>query len=173
MKENKITTKTLAIMAIYCAMFVILDRISDALNLFKMASGGKLNFGPIALLVCSYHLGWKKGAMIGVISVFLQLVIGSVGWYGFASFFLDYMIAYSVYGIASLFPNRGLLYSGILVTSLIRLLSSTLAGTIVWQTPLWGSFTYNASYMIPTTVCAILVVPLLCERLRPLMERYH
>ena len=173
MKNNKLDTKTIAIMAIYCALFVILDRVSDALNLFKMASGGKLNFGPIALLICSYHLGWKKGALIGVVSVFLQLVIGSVSWYGFASFLLDYLIAYAAYGIASLFPNFSYFYSGVLVTSLIRLLSSTLAGTIVWETPLWGSFIYNASYMIPTTVCAIIAVPLLCERLKPLMERYR
>jgi thiamine transporter len=166
MKENKITTKTLAIMAIYCAMFVILDRISDALNLFKMASGGKLNFGPIALLVCSYHLGWKNGLIVSVTSVFLQLIIGSVTWYGIWSFLLDYLIAYSAYGLASLFPNYKYLYSGVLITSLIRLISSTLAGTLVGQTPLWGSLTYNASYMIPTTICVIILVPLLCERLK-------
>ncbi|MBQ6217325.1 MAG: energy-coupled thiamine transporter ThiT [Erysipelotrichaceae bacterium] len=163
---KKSETRTLALMAIYCALFVVFDRVSDMLNLFKMANGGKLNFGPIALLICSYHLGWKKGALVGVVSVFLQLVIGSVSWYGIASFLLDYMIAYSAYGIASLFPNFSYFYSGILVTSLVRLLSSTLAGTIVWETPFWASLAYNASYMIPTTLCAIIVVPLLCERLK-------
>jgi thiamine transporter len=153
-------------MALYCALFIVFDRLSDTLNLFKMASGGKLNFGPIALLVCSYHLGWKNGLIVSVTSVFLQLIIGSVTWYGIWSFLLDYLIAYSAYGLASLFPNYKYLYSGVLITSLIRLLSSTLAGTLVWQTPLWGSLTYNASYMIPTTVCVIILVPLLCERLK-------
>ncbi len=160
-------------MAIYCAIFVVLDRVSDALNLFKMASGGKLNFGPIALLICSYHLGWKKGTAVAVTSVFLQLVIGSVTWYGIASFLLDYLIAYSAYGLASLFPNYGYFYSGVFVTSLIRLLSSTLAGVLLWETPFWASLTYNAGYMIPTTICAIVVIPLLCERLKPLMEKYR
>ncbi len=153
-------------MAIYCALFVVFDRVSDMLNLFKMANGGKLNFGPIALLICSYHLGWKKGTLVGIVSVFLQLVIGSVSWYGIASFLLDYMIAYAVYGLASLFPNISYFYSGIFVTSAIRLLSSTLAGTIVWESPFWASLTYNASYMIPTTLCAVIIVPLLCERLK-------
>ncbi len=171
MKKNE--ARTLAIMSIYCALFIIFDRISEALNLFKMASGGKLNFGPIALLICSYHLGWKKGLLVGVTSVFLQLVIGSVSWYGIASFLLDYLIAYSVYGLASLFPSFGYFYSGILITSAIRLLSSTLAGIFLWETPFWASLTYNATYMIPTTVCAFLVVPLLCERLKPLMEKYR
>lgn len=163
---KKLTTKTLAIMAIYCAMFVILDRISDALNLFQMANGGKLNFGPVALLMCSYHLGWKNGLLVGVTSVFLQLAIGSVKFYGIWSFLLDYLIAYAVYGLASLFPNWKYFYSGVLITSALRLLSSTLSGTLLWETPLWASLVYNASYMIPTTVCAIIVVPLLCERLK-------
>ena len=99
---KKIETKTLTMIAIYCAVFVILDRVSDTLNLFRMASGGKLNFGPLALLVCSYHLGWVKGTMVSVTSVFLQLVIGSVSWYGFASFLLDYLIAFAVLGAVSL-----------------------------------------------------------------------
>lgn len=163
---KNIKTETLAIMALYCALFVVLDRISDALNLFQMASGGKLNFGPIALLMCSYHLGFKNGLLIGVVSVFLQLVIGSVKFYGIYSFLLDYMIAYAVYGIASLFPNYKYFYSGIIITSLIRLMSSTLSGILLWESPFWASLTYNASYMVPTTICVIIVVPLLCERLR-------
>ena len=153
-------------MAIYCAMFVLLDRISDMLNLFPMPSGGKLNLGPIALLMCSYHLGWKNGLLVGIVSVFLQLVIGSVGFYGIWSFLLDYLIAYAAYGLASLFPNYKYFYSGILITSLIRLASSTLSGTLLWETPLWGSLVYNASYMVPTTICVLIVVPLLCERLK-------
>ena len=166
MKKKTISTETLTIMAIYCALFVVLDRISDTLNLFQMASGGKLNFGPIALLICSYHLGHRNGLLVGFVSVFLQLAIGSVGFYGIWSFVLDYLIAYSVYGLASLFPNYKYFYSGILITSLIRLLSSTISGTLLWETPFMASLTYNATYMIPTTVCAIIFVPLLCERLK-------
>jgi len=163
---KKMSTRTIAIMAMYCALFVVLDRISDMLNLFQMPDGGKLNFGPIALLIGSYHLGWKNGLFVGAVSVFLQFVVGSVKYYGILSFLLDYLIAYAIYGAASLFPNYKYFYSGILITSLIRLLSSTLAGTIVWESPFLASLTYNGSYMIPTTICAIIVVPLLCERLK-------
>ena len=163
---KKISTKDLALMAMYCAVFVILDRLSDMFNLFQMASGGKLNFGPIALLICSYHLGYRNGLIVGILSVFLQLAIGSVKFYGIYSFLLDYLIAYAVYGIASLFPNYKYFYSGVIITSAIRLLSSTLSGVLLWETPIWSSLIYNASYMVPTTICAIIVVPLLCERLK-------
>ena len=163
---KKLDTKIISVMAIYCAAFVILDRLSDVVNLFQMPSGGKLNLGPIAILMCSYHLGWKNGLLMGFVSVFLQLAIGSVGFYGIYSFILDYLIAYSCYGTASFFPNYKYLYSGIFITSIIRLLSSTISGTLLWETPLWSSLVYNATYMIPTTICVLIVVPIICERLK-------
>ena len=153
-------------MAIYCALFVILARLSDMVNLFQMPSGGKLNFGPIALLMCSYHLGWKFALPVGIVSVFLQLAIGSVGFYVIWSFLLDSLIGYGVYGLASLFPTWKYFYSGIRVTSLNRLASSTLSGMLLWETTFWASLVYNGSYMIPTTLCAVIIVPLLCERLK-------
>lgn len=163
---KKLDIKTMALMALYMALFVVLDRVSDMLNILPMPNGGKLNFGPIALLVCSYHLGYKKGLLVGFVSVFLQLVIGSVKFYGLPSFLLDYLIAYSIYGIASLFPNIKYFYSGILITSIIRILSSTASGMLVWGEPLWASLSYNATYLVPTTICALIIVPLLCERLK-------
>lgn len=163
MKRSEV--RTLALMAMYCALFVVLDRVSDMVHLFEMPSGGKLNLGPIALLMCSYHLGYKKGSLVAFVSVFLQLVIGSVKWYGAYSFLLDYLIAYTVYGLAVVFPNFGHFYSGVLITSILRLLSSTLSGVLCWETAFWASLQYNALYMVPTTICVLIVVPLLTERL--------
>ena len=164
MRNNQI--RSITFMGMYLALFFVFDWLANAVGFLQMPNGGSLGLGIIPLLLCSYHLGWKKGTLVGIVSVFLQLVIGSVSWYGIASFLLDYMIAYSVYGLASLFPNISYFYSGIFVTSAVRLLSSTLAGTIVWESPFWASLTYNASYMIPTTLCAVIIVPLLCERLK-------
>ena len=133
------TTRKLVYMALYLALFIVLDRISDSISLFRMANGGKLNLGPIVLLLCSYHLGWKEGTAVAFISVFVQWLIGSVTWYGIVSFLFDYLIAYSVYGLASLFPNFGVFYSGILITSILRLISSTIASMLVWNYPLWAA----------------------------------
>lgn len=163
MKRSEV--KTLALMAMYCAIFVVLDRVSDLVHLFELPNGGKLNLGPIALLMCSYHLGYKKGSLVAFVSVFLQLAIGSVKWYGPTSFILDYLVSYTVYGLAELFPNFGFFYSGIVFTSILRLLSSTVSGMLNWQTPFFASLVYNASYIVPTTICALIVVPLLAKRL--------
>ena len=56
-------------------------------------------------------------------------------------------------------------YSGVAVTNLIRLAIHVVAGTIYWMTPWWGSFTYNAWYMIPTMIMCLILIPLIYGRL--------
>ena len=50
--------------------------------------------------------------------------------------------------------------------NLIRLLLHVLAGVWFWATPWWGSFTYNAWYMIPTMLLCLVVIPVLLDRLQ-------
>ncbi|HPW54041.1 MAG TPA: energy-coupled thiamine transporter ThiT [Erysipelotrichaceae bacterium] len=158
-------------MALYGALFVVLDFIANTFNLFVMPQGGRLSLGTIALILASYHLGWKEGVVVSVVSVFLMLVTGSVNYYGMFSFLFDYLLAYAVYGLSSVFPNYKKLYCGIIVTSLIRLAFSTLSGIVVWEVPFWGSLSYNASYIIPTMIMDLIIVPLLYEKLVPLFKK--
>jgi len=51
------------------------------------------------------------------------------------------------------------------ITNLIRLVIHVIAGTVFWGTPWWGSFTYNAWYMIPTMIMCLILIPLIYERL--------
>lgn len=163
--------KGLVHIALYGALFVVLDFIANTFNLFVMPQGGRLSLGTIALLLASYHLGWKKGVVVCVVAVILMLVTGSVNYYGMFSFLFDYLLAYGAYGLSSLVPNYKKLYCGIIITSLIRLAFSTISGIVVWQTPFWGSLTYNGSYIIPTMLMDLIIVPLLYEKLAPLFKK--
>ena len=80
-------------------------------------------------------------------------------------FFFDYLFAFSIYGIACLFPNFGYFYTGVLATNFLRFLSHTIGGVLVWETALWGSITYNAPYMIATCIIDLIVVPIIVSRL--------
>ncbi|MGI6607463.1 MAG: energy-coupled thiamine transporter ThiT [Erysipelotrichaceae bacterium] len=162
--------KGLVYVALYGALFVVLDFIANTFNLFVMPQGGRLSLGTIALLLASYHLGWKKGVLVCLVAVFLMFVTGSINYYGMFSFLFDYLFAYTAYGFSSLFKNYKRLYCGIIITSLIRLMFSTIAGIVVWETPLWGSLTYNASYIIPTMIVDLIIVPLLYEKITPLLK---
>ncbi|MBR0474694.1 MAG: energy-coupled thiamine transporter ThiT [Erysipelotrichaceae bacterium] len=166
MKNSK--TRDLVYMALYAAMFVVLDLVT----IWRMPQGGSINLSSIALLLASYHLGWKKGAICGLVANGLLYVTGSMNFYGsIISLFFDYLFAYTAYGFASLFPNVKYFYSGIVITSLIRLACSTFSGCVAWETPLWASLGYNAEYIIPVMVIDMVVVPLIFEKLKPIVNK--
>lgn len=166
MKNSK--TRDLVYMALYAAMFVVLDLVT----IWRMPQGGSINLSSIALLLASYHLGWKKGAICGLVANGLLYVTGSMNFYGsIISLFFDYLFAYTAYGFASLFPNAKYFYSGIVITSLIRLACSTFSGCVAWETPLWASLGYNAEYIIPVMVIDMVVVPLIFEKLKPIINK--
>ena len=167
----KWTTKDLVYMALYAALFIVLDVAVNTLGILQMPNGGSLGVSVIPLLMASYHLGWQKGTVVSVLSILLQYVTGPMYTPDLLGFLLDYFIAFSVYGLASLFPNYKGFYSGVLITNLIRLLSSTLSGTWVWGLDYWPSFLYNAAYMIPTAILCLVLLPLVMPRLKPAMNK--
>ena len=169
--NQKITVKDLVLMAFYVALFMVLDTFINTLPILQMPNGGSLGLSTIALLMASYHLGWKKGLLVAVVSVFAQFVTGPMYTPNLLGFLLDYLIAFSVYGLASLFPNIKCFYTGVLITNFVRFVCSTISGCIVWQTALWGSITYNAYYMIPTAILGLVIIPLLYKALEPRLNK--
>ena len=158
-------------MALYAALFVVLDFITNTFNLLPMPQGGHLGLGTIALLLASYHLGWKKGAIVCLVSNVLLYITGSMNFYGSViSLFFDYILAYTAYGFSSAFPNFKYFYSGIVITSLIRLACSTFSGCAAFGSPFGRSLVYNAGYIIPTMIVDLIVVPLLFERIKPIVK---
>lgn len=86
-------------------------------------------------------------------------------------FLLDYLLAFGAYGLASLFPNFGWFYSGVLITNALRFLFSTLSGVYVWGVDWIGSIAYQASYMIPTLILGMVLVPILMKSLQPMLKK--
>lgn len=147
--------KDLVFMAMYAALFAVLDVFSNEFIPFlQMPKGGSIGVSTVVLLVCSYHLGWKKAVLSG--PMYMTNLFG---------FVLDYLFAFSIYGIASLFPNFGYFYTGVIITNFLRFVSHTIGGVLVWETPLWGSITYNAPYMIATCIVGMILVPIIVKRL--------
>ncbi|MBQ1342085.1 MAG: energy-coupled thiamine transporter ThiT [Erysipelotrichaceae bacterium] len=170
MKNN--STRDIVYMALYAALFVALDFVTNTFNLLPMPQGGHLGLGTIALILASYHLGWKKGAVVCLASNLLMYITGSMNFYGSViSLFFDYIIAYTAYGFSSCFPNIKYFYSGIIITSLIRLACSTYSGIAAFGSPFMASLSYNAGYIIPTMIVDAIIVPLLYERLKPIVKK--
>lgn len=163
-------TKDLILMAFYLAIFVVLDYMANVLPLFKMPNGGTLGLGVIALSVASYHLGWKKGVAVGLLSVLLQFLTGRMYVVDPMQFVLEYLVAFGIYGLTSIFPNYSIkgipIYVGIIVTNLIRYLAHSIAGTLYWKTEWWASVSYNGWYMIPTMIVCLILTPIIMNRIQ-------
>lgn len=172
MRKNRLSVKDLCLMALYAAMFVILDYLGNTLPILQMPQGGSIGFGTIALLLASYHLGWQKGLIVAVVSLPLQFMTGKVWFEGIVGYTLDYVIAFSVYGMAAVFPNYKYFYSGIVVTNVVRFISSTISGMVVYHLNLGGSIAYNGPYMLATLLVGLIFVPLIHQALLPVLKKY-
>ena len=149
---KNLSVKDLVLMAFYVALFMVLDTFVNTLGIFQMPNGGSLGVSTLALLMASYHLGWKKGLFVSVVSVFAQFVTGPM---------------YT----PCLFPNFGYFYTGVLVTNFIRFICSTISGTVVWGVDLWGSIVYQATYMVPTLILGLIIIPLLYKAVEPSIKK--
>ena len=168
---EKMKTKDLVLMAFYVALFIVLDLFVNAVPFFQMPNGGSWGLSTIPLLLASYHLGWKKGTLVCIVAVFLMFVTGPMYTPDLLGFLLDYLLAFSVYGLAGLFPNIKMFYTGVFVTNALRFVLHTIAGVVVWGVDLWGSITYQAYYMIPTFILGIIFVPIMYKSLEPFMKK--
>lgn len=167
MENKKLTTRELVMLAVYAALFITIELVQNQLGLFEMPNGGSLSVSAVILLLASYHLGYKKGIAISLLSVVLQFITGYMHLTtGPIGFFLDYVLAYGIYGIASLLPNIKYFYTGVLITNLVRFFAHTISGMVFYQTKFMASMAYNATYMVPTTIVAIILVPILHQRLK-------
>jgi len=166
--------KDLVYMAVYIALALVLDYVSQLIPFLQMPQGGSINLAVIPVIISSYHLGWKKGLSIGFMWWIVGfLFLGLNRWYlNPMQYLFDYIIPALVLGLACLFHNN---YVGTSVTVAIRFLSTLISGALYWppegalagsQAAWIGSFTYNLYYNLGTLVVALILVPILMKRVK-------
>ena len=167
-------TKDLVLMALYIALFAVLEKVTMTFPLFKMASGGRLSLSIIPLMIASYHLGVGKASVVALISVGLKLVMKAPYVVHPVQFLFDYPIAYMVYALAVKFKDvkakEMSLPIGVLVANILRFMSHNIAGWVFFAdgypgNVFWGVMGYNATYMIPTLIISFVVVMLVKPRI--------
>ncbi len=180
MKQSR--TRALCECAIMLALAVILSYIQFG----KLPFGGAItpaSMLPICLLSIKYGLKWGVGTAF-CYSWFQILQGGVFGWglspvMLIASLLLDYVLAFTVLGLAGIFRKRGVLGGilGISVVCVVRFVIHFLAGIILWANleefvafgetfsnrPVLYSLLYNGSYMLPEALICILVAALLLK----------
>ena len=173
----------------------VMIAIGTVLSMFEFkgpwALGGGITFcSMLPLVLVSWRYGCRWGLFTAFVHSLLQMILGISNvqyatnvWTAILIILFDYVIAYSVIGLAAMFKNRLknqqlALVLGIVVTFLLRLACHYISGVAVWEVlwpnelgwaaPIW-SISYNASYMVPEIVITGIVAAL---SYRPL-EKYY
>ena len=105
MKENRKEVLYLVQIALYAAIFIVLDVLSNMIPFLKMPQGGSIGLSVIVLLLASYRLGWKGGLTVVGISLVLMMISGPPFSQNMLDYFLEYVVAFGVYGLAVLLPT--------------------------------------------------------------------
>ena len=169
-------TRDLVLMAMYTAMFVVLEYLSTVMPILKMPQGGSIGLAGVAVMLAAYQMGFIKGFLVGVLGIFVSGMFDPLYIYHWAQVIFDYPLAYGIYAICALVPNiktKGyILPIGVIVANFARFMSHNIGGWIFFAdgypgNVLWGVVGYNATYMIPTTIVTFILVMILIQRIKP------
>ncbi len=166
---------------------VALATVLSLIQVFKLPWGGSvtlLSMLPIA--VFSIKNGTKKGLAVSFVFSLVQLGQGIVdGLFGWgltpvslvACIFADYIIAYTVIGLAGLFRGKGLSgwLMGTALAVFLRFAAHYASGVLIFNSfgELWQGFytentwlyslLYNGCYMLPETVFTLMGAAILFQ----------
>lgn len=145
------------------------------IKLWQMPQGGSITLGTMVPL---FILALRRGPVAGVIAGALYgvfegwILSGGKNFYYPAQVILDYPVAFGVLGLAGFFHRTPAF--GVLVASLARYGAHVLSGILFFgqyakgQPVVLYSLTYNALYLLPDFVIAIVLTLLVWERLERL-----
>ena len=172
MKQNRI--RILCESAILLALSVVLSYI----KIIQLPFDGSitlLSMLPLCLISIRHGIGWGLGTAFCY--SWFQILQGGVFSWGLTpimlvgSLFLDYILAFTVLGLAGVFRKKGTLgmVGGIAIACTLRFVSHFLSGVVLWANleqfvafgqewvgrPVLYSLCYNGIYMLPETVLTV------------------
>lgn len=167
-----------------CAVMLALAVVLSFVKFFQLPFDGSITLAsmlPICLVSIKYGLKWGLGTAFCY--SWTQILQGGVFSWGLTpvmligSLFLDYIIAFTVLGLAGLFRKKGFWGQiiGITLACVLRFLVHFLAGIILWANyaefvafgvewvnqPVLYSICYNGIYMLPDTAIVLVLAVLL------------
>ena len=153
------------------AIMVALAQILSYIKIMELPNGGSLTPAMFPILLFAVRWGLKDGLLAGFVFGLLQLIFDGAYAWGWQSILGDYIVAYTLLGLAGLFHKNpyGYFY-GVLVGGLARFLSHYITGATLWAeympdtffgmtmtSPWFYSALYNGSYMLVDMIVCVVV----------------
>lgn len=168
-----------------CGMMLALSIALSYVVLYKMPLGGALTLcSMLPVMLISIRHGLRWGLPTAFLFSLFQLLTSEVFAWGLtigmllASILLDYLLAFSVLGLAGLFRRFGVIgcLCGILLACALRFGVHFLSGVVLWakydefivfgetffNRPYLYSLLYNGFYMLPETLLTGAFATILC-----------
>lgn len=162
-----------------CAMMLALSIALSFVVLYEMPWGGAVTLlSMLPVMLVSIRHGLKWGLTTSFLYAWFQALQGkafSLGgvspWFLIASLLLDYLVAFTVLGLAGAFRRFGRsgCLCGIVLAATLRFASHFLSGVFLWANfeefvvfgasfynrPVLYSLLYNLAYMLPETLLTV------------------
>lgn len=171
-KTFQITTKTMTYMAIFAALQIVLEYLTQFTP--QMPQGGNVAFSLVALMLCSYLMGPIYGLVVSLVCVGLHFVLGLATFYGALSVIFDYFLPMAIVGLVSLIPLIKIkqidIPIGIIIVMVLKTICHLIAGYYAFATPLMANLAYNLPYNIATMVACFILFILLYPRLKNVIK---
>ena len=166
------------------AIMVVLAQILGYIKVWEMPWGGSITlFSMLPICLVSIKYGIKWGLGVAFCYSWFQILQGAVFAWGLtpgmliASLLLDYIVAFTVLGLAGMFRKKGTagMLCGIGLVCVLRFLVHFVAGVVLWANleefvafgqewvgrPVLYSICYNGAYMLPETVLTVVIAAIL------------
>ena len=150
------------------AVLIALAVILSFLPLYIMPCGGSLDLAMLPIIVFCVRWGFGPGLIVSFAHALLQTLFEGGIAIGWESILGDFLIAYTVLGLAGLF--KGKFFPATVVACVARFLVHYVVGATIWAeympetffnmtmtTPWIYSALYNAAYMLPDMLVILLV----------------
>ena len=157
------------------ALMVALAQILSYLKLWELPQGGSVTIGMFPIILFCIRWGFGPGMLASVVFSVLQLVLDGAYAYSWQSMLGDYIVAFSVLGVAGLFARmKGGFFLGSIAGCVARFLVHWIVGATVWAeympdrffgmtmtSPWFYSALYNGSFMLLDLVMILVIGALL------------
>ena len=175
MKKSNLTLRALCEGAIFIALSTVLSLIP----IWKMPQGGSFDLAMLPILIVCVRWGIGPSLIAGFVYGVIQFMLDGGIALGWQSIVGDYLVAYTVLGLAGLFKGtKNGFFVGTVVACVARFLVHYVVGATVWAsympeeffnmtmtTPWVYSALYNGAYMLIDMVAILIVGAILWKPL--------
>lgn len=172
---TRVMTRKQIITLCECAILLALAIVLSYIKIFQLPFDGSitlLSMLPICIISIRHGIGWGLGTAFCY--SWFQILQGGVFAWGLTpvmligSLFLDYILAFTVLGLAGIFRRHGSvgMICGVVMVCVLRFIVHFIAGVVLWANfeefiafgqewvgrPVLYSICYNGIYMLPETV---------------------